>query len=107
MKRDIDSKANGSDADGGFARLEAAMALLGRVLNHQVNIATLIEAALWLAVPYVTVGLMWATIHPQPVQQIQSQLEKGLPAGADVAAFGEAAVLWPALLLLPDGCANR
>ena len=26
------------------------MALLGRALNHQVSIASLIEAALWLAV---------------------------------------------------------
>ena len=50
---------------------------------------------------------MWAAVHPQPVQQIQSQLENVLPAGADVAAFAEAAVLWPTLLLLPDGCANR
>jgi hypothetical protein len=103
MKRDI-------DADGGGARrfgLAAAMALLRRVLNRRVSIEALIEVALWLALPYMIVGLVWAIVHPEPVQLLQAQLEKVLPAGADVAAFGEAAALWPALLLLPDACANR
>jgi len=104
MKRNLDP-----DDGGGVRRFgpAAAMALLRRVLNHPVSIETLIEAAVWLALPYITVGLVWAIVHPEPVQLLQAQLEKVLPAGADVAAFGEAAALWPALLLLPDACANR
>ena len=98
-----------SDDRGGARRFgpAAAMALLRRVLNHPVSIEALIEAAVWLALPYITVGLVWAIVHPEPVQLLAAQLEKVLPAGADVAAFGEAAALWPALLLLPDACANR
>jgi hypothetical protein len=109
-ERNWQKKRNLDPDDGGGVRRfgpAAAMALLRRVLNHPVSIETLIEAAVWLALPYITVGLVWAIVHPEPVQLLQAQLEKVLPAGADVAAFGEAAALWPALLLLPDACANR
>jgi hypothetical protein len=106
MMREADPGGNG---EGGVHRSApaAGMALLRRVLNHPISIGALIEAALWLAVPYITIGLVWAIVHPEPVDQIQTQLEKVLPAGADVAAFVEAAALWPALLLLPDACAGR
>lgn len=100
MKRDENSDDGGAHAHG----LATAMARLRQVLNHRVSIAALIEVALWLALPYIVVGLVWAIAHPDPVRQIQTQLEKVLPAGADVAAFGEAAAFWPALLVLPDAC---
>ena len=80
------------------------MALLRRVLEYQVSIAALIEVALWLAVPYLCIGLVWAVFHSEQVQQIQTRLEKVLPTGADVAAFGLTAALWPASLQIADAC---
>jgi len=101
VKRDIDSKSDEGGAGRHPARLEAAMALLRRALNYQLSIETLIEVALWLALLYLVVGLVWAFVHPEPVHQIQIQLEKVLPAGADVAAFGEAAALGPPCFCCP------
>jgi hypothetical protein len=80
------------------------MGLLRRVLEHQVSIAALIEAALWLALPYLCIGLVWAVFHSEQVQQIQTRLEKVLPTGADVTAFGLTAALWPASLQIADAC---
>ncbi|WP_423212754.1 hypothetical protein [Mycobacterium talmoniae] len=84
--------------------------LLRRVLNYQVSVAALIEVALWLAVPYITAGLVWLFFHPDGVQRIQTQLEQQfhVPAGSDYeVALGAATLLWPAVLLLPsDACAR-
>jgi hypothetical protein len=87
--------------------IERAMALLQRMLNYQVSIAALIEVAVWLAIPYLCIGFVWSVLHAEQVQQIQTRLEKVLPAGADVAAFGLAAALWPASIQIADACPSR
>jgi hypothetical protein len=78
--------------------------MLRHMLNRPVTVQALIEVAIWLAVPYIIVGLTWAVIHPDKVSELQTEWAKALPAGADLAAFGEATALWPALLLLPAKC---
>ncbi|HTY29490.1 MAG TPA: hypothetical protein VMD51_15310 [Mycobacterium sp.] len=80
------------------------MAKLRRVLNYEVSIEALIEVAMWLAIPYLLIGLMWAFFHVEAVEQLHDQLNKVLPAGAEVASYVAAALLWPALLLLPPLC---
>ena len=80
------------------------MTKLRRVLNHEVSIEDLIETAMWLAIPYLIIGSVWAFFHVEQVQQLNDQLETILPAGAEVASYVLAAVLWPALLLLPPLC---
>ncbi len=77
---------------------------LDRVLHHQVSVGALVELALWLALPYLCIGLAWAVFHSEQVERIQARLENVLPAGADVAAFGLTTVLWPASLWLADAC---
>jgi hypothetical protein len=84
--------------------VQGAMALVQRVLNYQVSIGALIEVAFWLAIPYLCVGLAWTIVHPEQTQQIQTRLEKVLPAGADVGAFGLMTALWPASLQIADAC---
>lgn len=84
--------------------VQTLMARLRRVLNYEVSIATLIEVAMWLAVPYLLIGLVWAFFHVEQVDQLQTQFNRILPAGSEVAAYVEAAVLWPVLLLLPPVC---
>jgi hypothetical protein len=80
------------------------MAQVQRVLNYQVSIGALIELAFWLAIPHLCVGLAWTVVHPEQTQRIQTRLEKVLPAGADVGAFGLMTALWPAPLQIADAC---
>jgi hypothetical protein len=96
------------DVEGGSpSRIERAMALLRRVLEYQVSIGAPIEVALWLAIPYLSIGFVWALLHTEQVQQIQTRLEQVLPTGADVAAFGLTTALWPASLQIADACPPR
>jgi hypothetical protein len=90
------TEPNGASADrvagdaksGSSGPIERAMGLLRRVLKYQVSTGALIEVALWLAIPYLSIGLVWSFFHAEQIQQIQTRLEKVSPAGADVAAFG-------------------
>ena len=77
---------------------------LRRVLDHPVTVAALLELAMWLAVPYIIVGVTWASVHENRVHELELEWNELFPGGADVAAFGEATALWPALLLLPTSC---
>lgn len=77
---------------------------LRRVLSYRVSVAALLEVALWLAIPYLSIGLVWAFLHAAQVAQIETRLAKVMPAGADVAAFGVVAALWPASAQIADTC---
>lgn len=85
--------------------METLLTKLRQVLKYEVSIETLIEVALWLAIPYLLIGLTWAFFHVGVVEQLQDQLTKILPAGAEVASYVAAALLWPVLVLLPSLCA--
>jgi len=80
------------------------LSALRRALSYRVSIEALIELALWLAIPYLTIGVIWAFLHPGQVQQYQAQFEMLVPAGADLIAFGLTAGLWPFLLAAPLLC---
>ena len=90
--------------------VSAVLTLLRRVLSYRVSVAGLAEVAVWLAVGYLTIGLVWSFFHPDGVQRIQAQLEQQLhlPAGShELVALGEASVLWPVISVLPSGgCAH-
>jgi hypothetical protein len=89
----------------------AVLSRLRRVLSHRVSVGGLTEIALWLGGAYLTVGLVWSLFHPDGVQRMETQLEQQLqlPAGTNyqLAALGEASVLWPVLSVVPSlGCAH-
>ena len=65
----------------------------------------MIEVALWLAIPYITIGVGWTFFHPELVREMESQVQTLLPAGADLWAFGVTTALWPFLLFAPAVCA--
>jgi hypothetical protein len=78
---------------------------LRRILDRRVSVGALTEVTVWLAVGYLAVGLTWSLFHPDGVQRIQEQLEQHLqlPAGTyQLAALGEASVLWPVAAVLPS-----
>ncbi|HXO49581.1 MAG TPA: hypothetical protein VN888_00830, partial [Mycobacterium sp.] len=63
------------------------------------SVGGLTEMAVWLAVGYLTIGLVWSFFHPDGVQRIETQLEQQLQLSAgsnyQLAALAEASVLWP------------
>lgn len=80
------------------------MTLLRGLLSRRVSVAAMIETAMWLAIPYLVVGLIWAFFDAEQVQLIETSLRTRFPAGSDIAAFVLTAVLWPVLLLGTDVC---
>ncbi|MFN3007159.1 hypothetical protein [Mycolicibacterium wolinskyi] len=64
----------------------------------------MIETALWLALSYIVIGLLWTFFHPEQVQLIESELLTRIPAGANLMAFGQVTLLWPLLLVGGDIC---
>lgn len=91
--------------------MSAVLTLIRQVLGHRVSIGGLTEVAVWLGGAYLTIGLVWSLFHPDGVQRIQTQLEQQLhlPPGSNyqLAALGEASVLWPVITVLPaGGCAH-
>lgn len=100
----IDSGLGGGVLSVWFDRADRAMAPLRRVLAYQVSIEALIELAVWLAIPYLAIGLVWALVHPGQTQQLQTRLERVLPAGGDVGGFGLMMAFWPASIQIADAC---
>ena len=80
------------------------LTVLRRVLSHRVSVEELIEIALWLAIPYLTVGVIWAFLHPEQVDHVESLLLTRVPAGANVIAFGQSVALWPFMVIAPWLC---
>ncbi|MGV0642944.1 hypothetical protein [Mycolicibacterium sp. XJ879] len=78
--------------------------MLRRVLNRRVSVEAMIEIAMWLAIPYLLIGLVWAFFDAEQVRAIEIALQTRLPAGADIAAFVQTALLWPLMLLGTDVC---
>ena len=59
----------------------------------------MIEIAMWLAIPYLLIGIVWTFVNADDVARIETQLETRMPAGSDLAAFGTTTALWPLLLV--------
>jgi hypothetical protein len=78
--------------------------VLRRVLSRRVSVEAMIEFALWMAIPYIVVGLVFAFFGAEQVQLIETQLQTRLPAGSDVAAYMLMTLLWPASLFGVDVC---
>jgi len=75
-----------------------------RALSHRVSVEAMLEIVMWLAIPYVVIGLVWAFFHAEQVHQIETLLQTRLPAGSEIAAFGQVSSMWPVLLLAPSVC---
>lgn len=75
------------------------LGVLRRALSHKVSVGDLIELTLWLAIPYLLVGVVYTFLHADRVAAVQTQLQTQLPAGADLVAFGVTTLLWPVLIL--------
>jgi hypothetical protein len=78
--------------------------VLRRVLSRRVSVEAMIEVALWMAIPYIVIGVVFAFFGVEQVQLIQTQLQTRLPAGSEIAAYGLTALLWPAMLSGVDVC---
>ena len=81
------------------------MTRLRRLLSRKVSIAAMLEIAMWLAIPYLVVGIVWTFFNADDVSRIESRLETRVPAGSDLAAFGATSAMWPFLLFGHEICA--
>jgi hypothetical protein len=82
------------------------LTVLRRILNHRMSVEALIEIVLWVAMPYLTIGMVWAAVHPGQMEQFATTLEVRLPQGIDVIAFAQIVVLWPLLAISPHLCGS-
>ena len=102
--------SEGVSAGNGAWSEEVAMSgvrnVARRMLSTRVSVAAVIEAAMWLAIPYVTIGLVWAFVHFEEVRQLEGLLQARLPAGGAIAAILIVAGLWPAYLVVPAVCGS-
>jgi hypothetical protein len=90
---------------GAFVRTKRwCDAVLRRVLSRRVSVEAMIEFAMWAAIPYILIGLVFAFVGAEQVQLIETQLQTRLPAGSEIAAFLLTALLWPAQLFGVDVC---
>ncbi len=80
------------------------MNTLRRVLSRKVSVEAMVEVAMWLAIPYLLVGLAWAFFDAEQVQAIETVLATRLPAGSEIAAFVQTALMWPFMMLGADIC---
>ena len=76
-----------------------------RLLSRKVSVEAMIEATMWLAIPYLLVGIAWTFLNADDVARIETHLETRIPAGSDLAAFGTTTALWPFLLVGDEVCA--
>lgn len=81
------------------------VAALRRLLSRKVSIEAMLEIAMWIAIPYLVVGIVWTFLHADDVARVESRLQTRMPAGSDLAAFGATSVLWPFLLSGHELCA--
>lgn len=77
---------------------------LRRLLSREVTVADLLEAAMWLAIPYLVAGMVFTFTHPEYPAFFERQFTTRLPAGADLVAFGHTILLWPVLLIAEHLC---
>ncbi|HEX7426138.1 MAG TPA: hypothetical protein VF328_03945 [Mycobacterium sp.] len=75
------------------------------MLSRTVSVEAMIEIAMWLAIPYLLIGIVWTFFNADDVARIEIQLETRMPAGSDLAAFGTTTALWPLLLVGEEVCA--
>jgi hypothetical protein len=80
------------------------VSVLRRALSRKVSVEAMIEVAMWLAIPYLLVGLVWAFFDVEQVHIIETALQTRLPAGSDIVAFVQTALMWPVLVLGVDLC---
>jgi hypothetical protein len=78
--------------------------MLRRVLSRRVSVEAMIEFALWLAIPYLLIGMVWAFFDAEQVQLFETAFQTRLPAGSDILAYVQTAVMWPHLMLGADIC---
>jgi hypothetical protein len=69
-----------------------------------VSVEAMIEFALWMAIPYIVLGLVFAFFSAEQVQLIETQLQTRLPAASDIVAFVLTALLWPAMFFGVSVC---
>ncbi|MGA5466022.1 hypothetical protein [Mycobacterium sp. NPDC050041] len=81
------------------------MDALRRLLARELTVAGWLELGMWLAIPYLAIGIGFTFLQPEFARLAELRLQATLPAGANLVAFGESVLYWPVLLFAPEVCA--
>ena len=57
---------------------------LRRLLSRKVSIEAMLEFAMWMAIPYLVIGIAWTFFNADDVARVESHLETRLPAGSEL-----------------------
>ena len=80
------------------------MTMLRRILSRRVSVEAVLEVLMWLAIPYLVIGLAWAFFDAEQVRLIDTALRTRLPAGSKIGAVVLTALNWPARLFGIELC---
>lgn len=75
------------------------------LLSRKVSIEAMVEFAMWIAIPYLVIGIVWTFFNADDVARIETSLQTKIPAGSDLVAFGVTSATWPFLLSGHEVCA--
>ena len=53
--------------------------MLRRLLSRRVSVEAMLEFAMWMAIPYLLIGLVWAFFDAEQVQLLETALQSRLP----------------------------
>jgi hypothetical protein len=76
-----------------------------RLLSRKVSIEAMVEVAMWIAIPYLLIGIVFTFLHADDVDRIETQWQTRIPAGAELVGFGATTAAWPFLLFGHEICA--
>ena len=77
-----------------------------RALSRRVSVGDMAEFGLWLAIPYLLIGVAVAFSNVEQVRHLESVIGAALPAGAEMAGYLLVAGFWPVVVLVPSVCAG-
>ena len=62
----------------------------------------MIEFALWMAIPYLVIGMAWTFFNIEQVKRFETHWDKLIPAGSEAVALVEGALFWPVFVVGAD-----
>ncbi len=98
-----DPPPNDSREPNGRQRLDG---LHNWAVKRQIDLGKLLETALYVALAYTIIGVVYAGWNFELVGEVEAALKPGIPTFADLVAMGSVIVLWPLMMMGSLVCDN-
>ncbi|WP_231645456.1 addiction module protein [Mycolicibacterium mengxianglii] len=94
---DVEATPAAGSRDDEYGRVRVRVRVQ-RVLDQPLTVGALIEAVLWVALPYVVIGVIYASCHIELMGQLESAFSARFTVFADLVSLATLIGLWPMLL---------